>query len=48
MRQDATIDFADIAPAMTGEDFGFLLQKFPGTMVWLASVIPATRCTAVR
>jgi N-acetyldiaminopimelate deacetylase len=35
MRQDATIDFADIAPAMTGEDFGFLLQQFPGTMVWL-------------
>ncbi|WP_127848639.1 N-acetyldiaminopimelate deacetylase [Lacticaseibacillus hulanensis] len=35
MQEDATIDFADIAPAMTGEDFGFLLQQFPGTMVWL-------------
>lgn len=35
MQRDTSIDFADIAPAMTGEDFGFLLQQFPGTMVWL-------------
>ncbi len=35
MQADDQIDFADIAPAMTGEDFGFLLQQFPGTMVWL-------------
>ncbi|WP_155287412.1 N-acetyldiaminopimelate deacetylase [Lacticaseibacillus zhaodongensis] len=35
MRNDPQTDFADIAPAMTGEDFGYLLQQFPGTMVWL-------------
>ena len=35
MTADPATDFADIAPAMTGEDFGFLLQQFPGTMVWL-------------
>lgn len=32
---DPTVAFADIAPAMTGEDFGFLLQQFPGVMFWL-------------
>ncbi|WDF82481.1 N-acetyldiaminopimelate deacetylase [Lacticaseibacillus pabuli] len=35
MTADPATDFSDIAPAMTGEDFGFLLQQFPGTMVWL-------------
>ncbi|MFD1464920.1 N-acetyldiaminopimelate deacetylase [Lapidilactobacillus mulanensis] len=35
MTADPTIDFAESEPAMTGEDFGFLTQKFPGTMVWL-------------
>ncbi|GEL12949.1 N-acetyldiaminopimelate deacetylase [Lapidilactobacillus concavus] len=35
MTKDPTIDFALAEPAMTGEDFGFLTQKFPGTMVWL-------------
>jgi N-acetyldiaminopimelate deacetylase len=29
------VDFAEIAPAMTGEDFGTILQSFPGTMFWL-------------
>lgn len=29
------VDFIETAPAMTGEDFGFLLAKFPGTMFWL-------------
>ena len=35
MTQATDVDFSEIAPAMTGEDFGFLLQKFPGTMFWL-------------
>ncbi len=29
------IRFIDTKPAMTGEDFGFLLSKIPGTMCWL-------------
>ena len=35
MRQAPNVDFVETAPAMTGEDFGFLLAKFPGTMFWL-------------
>lgn len=35
MKHAPAVDFAEVAPAMTGEDFGFLLQRFPGTMVWL-------------
>jgi len=35
MLQAETIEITEIAPAMTGEDFGFLLQQFDGTMVWL-------------
>ena len=35
MTQAPDVDFALVPPAMTGEDFGFLLQQFPGTMVWL-------------
>lgn len=35
MKQAADVDFVETAPAMTGEDFGFLLAKFPGTMFWL-------------
>lgn len=27
--------FVETAPAMTGEDFGYLLSKIPGTMFWL-------------
>ena len=34
--QDAKdVQFIETKPAMTGEDFGFLLAKFPGTMFWL-------------
>ncbi|MDO4903868.1 MAG: N-acetyldiaminopimelate deacetylase [Limosilactobacillus sp.] len=29
------VNFIETAPAMTGEDFGYLLSKFPGTMFWL-------------
>ena len=33
--KQAGVNFIETAPAMTGEDFGFLLAKFPGTMFWL-------------
>ena len=29
------IELIDIAPAMTGEDFGYLLSKVDGVMFWL-------------
>lgn len=29
------ITFVETLPAMTGEDFGYLLSKIPGTMFWL-------------
>lgn len=35
MKSAPDVDFIETAPAMTGEDFGFLLAKFPGTMFWL-------------
>lgn len=35
MKENPEVDFIETQPAMTGEDFGFLLAKFPGTMFWL-------------
>ena len=35
MKENPKINFIPTPPAMTGEDFGFLLSKFPGTMFWL-------------
>ncbi|MGN1408087.1 N-acetyldiaminopimelate deacetylase [Lactobacillus sp.] len=35
MRDAEDVDYIETAPAMTGEDFGFLLNKIPGTMFWL-------------
>lgn len=35
MKQASAVNFIETPPAMTGEDFGFLLAKFPGTMFWL-------------
>lgn len=35
MQKAPDVNFIETAPAMTGEDFGFLLAKFPGTMFWL-------------
>lgn len=35
MANNKDVNFIETAPAMTGEDFGFLLAKFPGTMFWL-------------
>lgn len=35
MENDSEINFTETNPAMTGEDFGYLLSKIPGTMFWL-------------
>lgn len=35
MKSQPTVNFITTKPKMTGEDFGFLLAKFPGTMFWL-------------
>ena len=33
--KSSSLQYIETAPAMTGEDFGFLLSKIPGTMCWL-------------
>ncbi len=35
MKNNPQVNYVETAPAMTGEDFGFLLAKFPGVMFWL-------------
>ncbi|WP_203638848.1 N-acetyldiaminopimelate deacetylase [Levilactobacillus wangkuiensis] len=35
MQRAADVDFQETPPAMTGEDFGYLLNQIPGTMFWL-------------
>ncbi|TPR14723.1 N-acetyldiaminopimelate deacetylase [Apilactobacillus timberlakei] len=35
MKNNSDVDFIETQPAMTGEDFGYLLSKIPGTMFWL-------------
>lgn len=35
VNQDPFFTFEESQPAMTGEDFGYLLDKYPGTMFWL-------------
>lgn len=35
MQTDPAVTFAPTGPVMTGEDFGYLLNKIPGTMFWL-------------
>lgn len=35
MKNNQSVNFIETKPAMTGEDFGFLLSKIPGTMFWL-------------
>lgn len=35
MKENPQVEYIETAPAMTGEDFGFLLNKFPGVMFWL-------------
>lgn len=35
MRAADGVNFIETKPAMTGEDFGYLISKIPGTMFWL-------------
>ena len=35
MKENPQIDYQEMQPAMTGEDFGYLLAQIPGTMFWL-------------
>lgn len=35
LKNSPKINFEDISPLMTGEDFAYLLDKTPGVMVWL-------------
>lgn len=35
MKKQPNVHFIEAKAAMTGEDFGFLLSKIPGTMFWL-------------
>lgn len=35
MQSDPAVTFTPTGPVMTGEDFGYLLNKIPGTMFWL-------------
>ena len=37
---EENVHLIDILPAMTGEDFGFLLSKVPGVMFWLGIDTP--------
>jgi N-acetyldiaminopimelate deacetylase len=35
MKKNPKIKFQETLPAMTGEDFGYVLNHYPGTMFWL-------------
>ncbi|AVK63314.1 N-acetyldiaminopimelate deacetylase [Lactobacillus sp. CBA3606] len=35
MQNDDAVNFIETRPAMTGEDFGYLIHQIPGTMFWL-------------
>lgn len=35
MKGNSQVDYQNTQPAMTGEDFGYLLAQIPGTMFWL-------------
>lgn len=41
MQVNPTVDYVETAPAMTGEDFGYLVAKIPGMMFWLGVNSPA-------
>ena len=49
MQRASDVNFIETAPAMTGEDFGYLLAQFPGTMFWLgvddSSQLPSATLT---
>lgn len=35
MQENSDVVYEEVPPAMTGEDFGYLLHQFSGTMFWL-------------
>lgn len=35
MQENPDVVYEEVPPAMTGEDLGYLLHQFPGTMFWL-------------
>lgn len=35
MQENPDVVYEEVPPAMTGEDFGYLLHQFPGAMFWL-------------
>ena len=35
MQENPDVVYEEVPPAMTGEDFGYLLHQFPGTIFWL-------------
>lgn len=35
LKNDSAVNYQETEPAMTGEDFGYLLAKIPGSMFWL-------------
>ena len=39
-QNQAEVNLIDCPPAMTGEDFGYLLHKIPGVMFWLGIDTP--------
>lgn len=43
MKNNTEVNFIETEPKMTGEDFGFLLAKFPGTMFWLGVGDPTSQ-----
>ncbi len=43
MKKNPKVNFIETEPKMTGEDFGFLLAKFPGTMFWLGVGDPSSQ-----
>lgn len=43
MKNNPDVNFIETTPKMTGEDFGFLLAKFPGTMFWLGVGDPSSQ-----
>lgn len=45
-QSDPQIELVETKPAMTGEDFGYLLQHFPGVMFWLGVQSSASLHTA--
>ena len=46
MKDDPDVTFVDTKPVMTGEDFGYLLNKIPGTMFWLGVIDPDSQLHA--